>query len=348
MKKFVVLSLIVSLLLGLAFFISNCGTGTGGGSAVPTPWIYCGSKSDNSILVINGATNASVESIDISPWSPDHIAASPDGKRIYVSSRTPPTLTTEVVIFDTTTNTTVEVFNSPIASNCYGMAASHDGKYLYMHDMATTNLYKVYLTAGYTSEAIPITQRGFKIALNPDSTKAYICGGDFTGYIIVDLQTKSLIDKVQFPHDIKDVAVKGNYAYFTARHSDASSPDVVAVDIDTDTIAYELFSSEEYFTGIASVPNKNKLYASNGDDPGKIFIIDSSQPTIETTVITGEAGACKFPYYMAATADYVYAYDAIATHDKIAVINISLNEIEEYIYGIDSTDYQNNPVIVYK
>ncbi len=343
MKKIFILFLIISLFFGFALFISNCGVTSSGGGSVPSPWIYCGNRADTTILVIDGSTNTSVETIDIAPCQPEHMAASPDGKKIYVDILS----SNAVVIIDTTTNTSVGAFSVPLSSSSLGMAVSHDGKYLYMTDSGSANLYRIYLTAGNTNEPISLSGNGWRMALNPDSTKAYVCGDTFSGVDIVDLQTDTVIDTISFTNDSWDVAVKGNYAYATIRHTDASSPDVVAIDMDTDLVAHELFSPGETITGIVSIPNKNKLYVSNNDDPGKLFIIDSTVPTIESTVITGEGASFYCPALMAATENYAYVYDA-ELHEKIGVINTNLDEIEKYIYGIDSSGVYNNPVIVYK
>ena len=342
MKKIFILSLVISLFLGLAIFISNCGT-TGGGSTVPTPWIYCGSSGGFEILVINGSTNTSTETIDLSPEKPWHIAASPDGKKIYAS-----TDTTTVIIIDTTTNTSVGAFSVPLSQDSYGMVVSHDGKYLYMTDSGSTNLYKVYLTAGNTYEAITtLSSNSRRIALNPDSTKAYVCGTSSLGLDIVNLQTKSVIDTISFINNPRDVTVKGDYVYVTIGHSDASSPDVVSIDMGTDIVAYELFCPEDYLAGIVSIPGKNKLYVSNNTNPGKLFIINSSVPTFESTVITGEGTSFHYPALMTASQNYAYVYDA-ESHDKIGVINTNTDKIIKYIYGINSSGVYNNPVIIYK
>jgi len=344
MKKILILSLTMSLFFGIAIFVSNCGVTTGNGGAVPSPWIYCGNRGDTTILVIDGSTNTSVETIDIAPCQPEHMAASPDGKKIYVDILSSDT----VIIIDTTTNTSVGAFSVPLSSYSVGMAISHDGKYLYMTDSGSANLYRIYLDAGNTNEAISLSGNGWRIALNPDSTKAYVCGNTFSGVDIVDLQTDAVINTISFTNDSRDVAVKGDYAYATIRHTDASSPDVVAIDLTTDTVAHELFSPGETFTGIVSIPNKNKLYASNNDlTLGKLYIIDSTVPTIESRVITGEGTSFHAPALMTASENYAYVYDA-ELHDKIGVINTNLDEIEKYIYGINSSGVYNNPVIIYK
>jgi len=145
-------SLIVALLLSTFVVVSGCGSvtgggGGGGGGAAGSPWIYVGNENNNSIMVIDGSTNTTIEPIDLVTYEPYSMAVSPDWKKIYCS-----TGTYEVLIINTTNNTIEGSFTVINSQKSSGMVVSHDNEYLYMTGVSTNEFFKIYLNGGYTYE----------------------------------------------------------------------------------------------------------------------------------------------------------------------------------------------------
>lgn len=345
-------SLILTLLLSTFVIVSGCGTvagGGGGGAAAGSPWIYCGSSEGDSIIVINGTTNSVEATVNLGGYNPWNMAASPDGKKIYCSTHND-----DVLVIDTATNSTVDVFTVMNSQMSKGMAVSHDGHYLYMTGSLTNEFFRIDLNNNYTYETVALSDYGGRIALNSDSTKAYICvtgqpNPDLTSspsqsLEVVNLQTMTVEVMITLDNHPWDIMIYNDHAYL-AVHSEMHYVD--KVDLNTLTVETQFVTPPGYtLMGIVNVPGTNKIYMSNFVLTGEVYPLDPDTLALGTAITSTEL---SYPTYMAATANYLYVLDASSiNHDKIVVIDTNSNEIVKYIYGIKSLGNNNNPIVVYK
>lgn len=339
-KQFLFLSLVLAVVILSALY--GCGNPSGGGGGGGSPWIYVSDYDNNSIMVINGTTNASIEPIPLG-FKPANIAVSPDGKKLYVSDYGDDSVT----VVDTTTNTTIDSFIPENAARSCGMAVSPNGSYLYMTSATTTEFLKISTTSPYTHQGVQLIGNGGRIALNATATKAYVCvpnipTGNLTSIEVINLQTmtkEASINLVNHPHDI---TIKGNYAYVAM----SSILDCVArinltnysVDTINDGSSYDM-------QGILSLPGRDKIYVSDMSGDKIYILIPGKFPTFEATYISSAEFA--YPQFMAATSQYVYIIDA-PSHYQIVVVNAATDQFVKYIYGYSGYHYYSNPVVVYK
>jgi len=336
MKKIIIVSALLSSLIFSAFMIASCGTNPSGTKAT-TPYIYCSMTSLQAIFIINGTTNTSLEPISCAPYDPYQLAASPDNKLIYSTTHSE-----EVIVIETGANTVEAEIYVPRSNYSPGIAVSHDGDYLYLTSSISTEIYKVFLTAGNTVEVAMLQDFGTRLALNSDSTKAYVCLPNTLYKVeVVDLATMTggtLVDVYNHPHDI---TVGDGKAYVAV----SSNPyNVAVINLSDDTVQV-LTHHPTQVSSIVSIPGQNKVYAADHTSPGVIYIVDTTVPTIEEKTITDEA--FSNPGYMAATANFAYVIDP-DPHYKIAVIDVHQDKVDSYIYGYDSNSFDNNPVVIYK
>jgi len=349
MKKSYFYFAIISLVILSIGIIIGCGSGAssgGGGASAASPWIYVSSNYNDSIMVINGTTNTTVESIQLG-FHPGNMAVSPDGKKLYVSNVDDD----QVIVIDTSTNASVDAFIPVNAADSRGMAVTPNGDYLCMTSHTTTEFFKISTVSPYSYKTVMLTGEGCRIAITDDSKKAYVCvagtGGASLAFLqVIDLQNMTIeatINVVNHPHD---VVIKGPYAYVAM----SSIFDCLArVNLNTSTVETINYGTSFNLFGVVSIPGKNKIYASDLISAGRIFILDTDGAfTFEATQITSTE--LSSPQLMAATSKYAYIVDPpiLPNHDKVVVVDVDTDQIVKYINGLQGLDEKCDPVVVYK
>jgi YVTN family beta-propeller protein len=332
------------LILCSMAFLYGCGTtaSSGGGSSA-SPWIYVGASDDLAVSYIDGSNNTLAGTIELAPRTPYHIAASPDGKHLYVS-----TDSLEVVVIDTATNTISGLITTDAKTESNGMAVSANGAYLYFTRYIDNKLVRAYLKSDpVTYESVFTTATPFGIILAHDDAKSIVCEQANLEFIS-NISFSNSSDINIGSGNIYSVAMKDGLAYVPRIAYD----DVMIVDATTESITRLITpESATNFVGIVSIPGKDKLYVSQSNLAGTIEIVDtSSTPTFESTVITGETFTMSYPTFMAATADgkRVYVYDMAVHHAQICVVDTGTNKVITTIPVNVGSGNDNNPVIIYK
>ena len=340
MKKILISSVLVLSLFALGLFATSCSVTSGGGSSVKFPYIYCGNNGDNSVLVINGTTNITVESISLGSLAPYAIAASPDGDKIYVANGSE-----NLLVIDTASNDLEpSIIYIPHSNQSRGMAVSKDGDCLYLTTAVGTTEFIKHTFSPSSNKALVLQGYGERIALNPGSTKAYVCINNSYTIEVVDLSGMTVDSSITLANHPWDIAIKDGYAYVAM----SSAFQVIAkVDLsDTSSISYISVGPGSDYRGIVCIPGQDKIYVANSIAAGEIAVISAEAfLNIATTITSTEL---SLPYFMAATPKYAYVYDGTFNHEKIVVIDVITDNIETYIPGIVSYNDFNNPVVVYK
>ncbi len=353
MKNRQFIPVIVALLILCSMaFLYGCGSNTSSnGGSVGSPWIYVGASNDNAISIIDGSTNTLAGTIELSPRKPYHIAASPDGKHLYVSTDSP-----EVVVIDTATNKISGLITTDADTQSYGMAVSVNAALLYFSRFNDNKLVKSYLNSNpVTSETVVTAATPYGMSLAHNDGISIVCEPSnlecFDNSLFMSDASVSNLGS-----NLYTVAVNNGLA-FVPRYAtgDVAIVDVADIVNPTAEVTVSLITPESAatsFFGIVSIPGKNKLYVSQYKPAGTLNIIDaSSTPTFESKVITGGAFTMSNPTYMTATADgkYVYVYDTSTIHhSQICVVDAAADQVVQTIPVNVGDDFDNNPVIIYK
>jgi YVTN family beta-propeller protein len=334
------------LVLCAIAFLYGCGTAAsgGGGSSTGGNWIYVSASTDRAISIIDGSSNTLAGTIELAPRSPYHLAASPDGKHLYVSTNS-----VEVVVIDTATNTISGLITTDAVTESYGMTVSANGTYLYFTRFDDSKLVKAFLKSSpVTCKYVSTTASPLGIVLADDDEKSIV--GEYSNLEFFD--NASFISDGILNYsgcDLYSADVKNGSVYVPRTNG---AYDVVIAD-PTNEVQLGLITPEgsPLLLGIVSIPGENKLYVCQNTNPGKINIIDTSPtPTFEATVITGEAvTTMPDPTYMAATADgrYIYVYDT-SSHDRVCVVDTITNKVIKSIPVNTGAGLNNNLVIIHK
>src|SRR5438309_77550 len=115
------------------FLLLSMGVGLGTATA-QAPRAYVTNGGDNTVSVIDTATNTVVATIPVRLF-PGELAITPDGTRAYVTSPGGAT----VSVIDTATNTVVATINFPFGVSPYGVAITPDGTRAYVADFSGSN-----------------------------------------------------------------------------------------------------------------------------------------------------------------------------------------------------------------
>ena len=345
-----VLALCVSMLVLFSFLIFGCGTnptsGGGGGGGVGALWIYCGNNTDQTISIIEGATNTVTGSIEV-PGDPTWLAAAPDGKHIYCLAGT----TNDVYAINTATNTLETVYSVSGTCGPYDNAAvSADNNFLYVVRYGATDLFKLNLVTG-TEESVSVPNNPYYLALSADRKTAYIpvWGNQVQVVSLETLSMHSISAQTDQPSEWEiAAAVQNNKLYMTLQ----GAKECLEIDLASEIVTNVLTTDASTLMGIVSIPGTNTLYASNAEYAGEIRIIDSNTPTFESTKITGDS-SFKGPANMAVTDDgsKVYVFDWSKSQGQVVMISTIARTIEAYIPvgNCGGSGYKiHNPVVIYK
>jgi YVTN family beta-propeller protein/VCBS repeat-containing protein len=247
--------------------------------------LYVTKQNNSTVSVIDTTTYTLVDadpaaagvnpiSVGGQPWG---LAVSPDGTRVYVTSRT----TNTVAVIDTATNTLIDtdpgtagVTPITVGGQPLDAAVSPDGTRLYVANWSDgtvsvidTAAYGVIDTDPATAGTTPITVGGqpAAVAVSPDGARVYVT--NFNGTVaVVDTATNSLVDTnpgtagvnpITVGGQLQGVAVSpdGDRLYVT----DIQGDRVSVIDTATNTIV-ERVTGIDGANGVAVHPDGDRIY----------------------------------------------------------------------------------------
>lgn len=231
---------------------------------------------------------------------PFDLAMIHDGKKLYISGRSPWGPHTVTYVLDTQSNTFVEVFEvNALVEGRAGTALSPDEKILYLSSGDPFVLYDP--TSGYNKiyfidllrkavvKEVSVTGGPLRMRLSPDGQKAYVVTMATPELLVVDLvsgrletsiQTRGLrgglTDKVELV-----LTPDGRYAYIAALDQDG----VMVVDLREKRmvkfIPFNFFIVQPYFMALS--PDESRLYISalpHERRRGSVLAIDTQNGSI--------------------------------------------------------------------
>ena len=186
-------------------FVALCavlamGLGLSAPPAAAAPFAYVTNSGDNTVSVIDTATNTVVATIGLPAGSAPHgVAVTPDGKHVYVSGNR------GVQVIDTATNTVVATVLG-LGPSFGAIAVTPDGAHAYVLESfnAGDNRLVVIDTATNTVVTdILVFQEGgaADVAVTPNGKHAYVTASSFFGaggiVEVIDTATFSVVKTIQ-------------------------------------------------------------------------------------------------------------------------------------------------------
>ncbi|RBY82472.1 cell surface protein [Geodermatophilus sp. TF02-6] len=269
------------------------------GGAIPAPQV---------------ATSAPVPSagptIPVGP-TPGYVAASPDGRRLYVTNRGAGVIT----VVDTATDQVTAAIPVEAGPPQY-LTFSPDGTraYVSVWDDARTVAAVCVLDTGTDAivATVPVRSRPYVSAVTPDGSRLYVPNHDSGTVSVIDTATDTLVADVSVPPNPHwvELTPDGSRAYVADHESDVVS----VIDTATATVVGEIPVGTSPHS--VAVHRTRPLVANVNYDADSVTVIDTDTDEVVATVAVGEE-----PQDVTWSADGRFAYVTNVGDSTLSVIS---------------------------
>jgi YVTN family beta-propeller protein len=288
---------------------------------------YIANFFDNTVSVIDTATNTMTGSPISVGHRPFGVAVSPDGSKVYVTNEDDYT----VSVIDTVTNlviATISVGRDPI-----GVAVTPDGRTAYVTNFLDSTV-SVIDTATNTvigspiSEGIGINPSG--VAVSPDGSKVYVTNQDTSGSVsVIETAANFVTAIIPVGSQPSGVAVSPDGSKVYVANSSSGTVSVIETETYTVIKTIPVGNSPE---GVAVTPDGSTVYVTNGSGNtggNSVSVIDTT-----TNAVIGLPIAVGInPSGVAVSPDGSKVYVANFTSNTASVIDTATNMVTATIPG---------------
>ena len=285
------------------------------------PFAYVTNTGARTISVIDLSTNSVVASPAVQ-GAPIRLAITPDGKRVYITSRETAG-GSFVSVLDTANNRVIDTVANVTDFFISGIAISRDGKHAYVANSGNDHAIKVLdiATNGVVAE-IPM-DLSIDIAVTPDGQHAYATS--FEGVTVIDTTTNTVVTSIAVAKGSSSTTGRGiafspggKKAYLTSGGLDKIS---VIDDVTKNVVATVVVGTDP--VGVAITPDGRRAYVTNHGS-GDVSVIDTGNNRELTRITVGAE-----PFGVAITADGKHAYvtNSGANTKNVSVIDTATNKV---------------------
>ena len=304
------------------FAVLAMGLGLLASPAEAAAFAYVVNNVDNTVSVIDTATNTVVGTPISVGGLPNGVAITPDGTHAYVANAGGNT----VSVIATATNTvvaTVTVGNSPS-----GVAVTPDGTHAYVAN-AGDNTVSVFATTSNTvvGSPIPVGVLPRMIAITPDGTHAYVVNDSSGTVSVIATATNTVGATVLVGNTPAGIAITpdGTRAYIVNCNcfSGIGAGTVSVIDTASNTVVGTPIPVGGEPEGVAVTPDGKHAYVTNAAfSIGSVSVIDTAINTVGDTIPVGTA-----PFGVAVAPDGKHAYVANLEDNTVSVIATATNTV---------------------
>jgi YVTN family beta-propeller protein len=278
-------------------------------------YAYTGNYDDDTVSVIDTNTNQVVGAPIAVGDGPYSLAATPNGKTVYVANENGEDLTA----IDTQSN---QVTGSiPLGTQSAVIAISPDGLTAYVTSQTENSVWVVDLQNNQVVGApIPVGEEPWGVAFTPDGKFAYVTNQGEDSVSVIDTQTRQTVGTpIAVGEGPVNVAFTPDGKIALVANEDEGS--VSVIDTQTrQTVGTPIAVSEELW-GLAISPDGTRAYVSNYQDD-TISVIDvQARQIVGQPIPTGEE-----PYELALTPDGKTLYAANYEGQSVTAINTQTNQ----------------------
>jgi YVTN family beta-propeller protein len=292
-------------------------------SLIAAPFIYVTNPPDETVSVIDAATNTVVKTIS-GFNTPFFQAITPDDKFDYVTN----ILNNTVSVIDIPTNTIVNTINSAQFDIPFGIsvAITPSGQIMYVANNTLSGNGTVsridVATNMVIGSAIPVGLKPAVIVITPNEQFAYVNNSGDNTISVIDITTNTVIDTIssgQFS-GLTDMVITpdGNTLYVT----NAFVNTVSRIDTITNTVVGSAIAVGNFPQGLAISPDGKTIYVMNTGDNTVSLIDVATNTVIGSPIIVGNA-----PEDMAITPDGSIGYVVNRESDNVSVIDLATNTV---------------------
>ena len=291
------------------------------GAAWASPLAYISNYGDNTVSVIDTATNTVVATVPVGT-GPIGVAVTPTGTRVYVTL-----VTGFVSVIDTATNTVAATV--PVGNSAGAVAVTPTGTRVYVANdpsdrPAPTTPGRVSIIDPATNTVVATVTVGNSprgVAVTPDGSRVYVAHSFVPGIVsVIDTATNTLVATVAVGSVPESVAVNpaGTRVYVTNGGSDTVS----IIDTATNTVVatVPVGSAPQ---GVAVNPTGTRVYVANAKNTSNnVSVLDTATNTVVATVPVGNN-----PVGVALTPAGTRVYVVNAGSANVSVIDTATNTV---------------------
>jgi YVTN family beta-propeller protein len=293
--------------------------------ALAARYAYTGNYDDNTVSVIDTATNQVVGDPIAVGESPSTLAVTPNGKTLYVGDESDDNLRA----IDTQTNQVITTLPLTYEGEDYEasvVAISPDGKTAYVSSYGLEGVFVIDTqTNQIVGPPIPIGGKTWGVAFSPDGSVAYVTNYDTDEVDVIDTATRQVVGAIPAGEDPVNLVFSPNGK--TAYVANEGDDTVSVIETATRQVVGDPIPVGSEPWGIAVTPDGTKLFVSN-ENEGTVTAIDTVTRQAVATIPTGEE-----PFEMAMTPDgkfvYVANYEGEVEGKGVTVINTQTGQTSD-------------------
>ena len=273
-------------------------------------YVYTGNYDDDTMSLIDTATNQVVGSPIPTGNGPDSIAISPDGKTLYVTSGDG-----DITVVNTQTNQVVTTISGlpPLET----IAISPDGKTAYVSSPNEDVVVVIDLqTNQVVGSPIKVGEAPIGVAFSPDGKVVYVVNDDDDNVSVIDTATRQVVGS-PIPVGEEPINVVFSPDGKTAYVNNEADDNVSVIDTATRQVVGSPIPVGEEPWGLGLSPDGTRLYVVNRADDNVSVIDTATRQVVGSPIPVGDD-----PYELAVTPDGKSVYVAnYGTVDSVTAIN---------------------------
>ena len=210
----------------------------------------------NAVLVVNTAANAVTASIPVG-GHPYALAATPDGRKVYVPNHDNATLS----VIDTATNTVTVTI--PVAPNPHSVTFSADGRSAYVANHESNVVTVLDLATNTVTATIPVGRSPHNLALTPNGQRLYVVNYNGNNVSVINTATNTVATTISVGLNPQSVvfAPDGRHAYVVNNGDNTVS----VIDSGTNQLTATVPVDGTSPTTMAIPPDGRYAYVTNND-----------------------------------------------------------------------------------
>lgn len=338
-----------NLMASAIFFYVLSGTFHSGLEAAP--FAYIPNSGDDTVSVIDIATNTVVDTIVVGP-NPIGIAWHPDGSRIYIANNGTDGNNNTISVIDPTTNTVIDEFVAGPGPE--GLMVHPDGKSLYvstpgLHFLPPdcilgdeVSVVNIINDVNVVTRTIPVGDHPWGILADPDGDYVYVTNAHSETLTIIDALTNTIDEDINLG-DGCDTGVDNHpvgmikhptqdILYIAHMHASKLSE----FDLTTRTITRQVDMSVgecpdlicKHAHGLTITPDGSTIYATLFFS-GEVAVVDTASFSVTTLIPIGESD--RGPKGIDLSPDASTLYIASQFDDAVYVVDTASNSVVQTI-----------------
>jgi YVTN family beta-propeller protein len=303
----------ISLFAALAVFA----LGLLASPALAARYAYTGNYKNDTVSVIDTATNQIVGDPIPSGEGPYSMAITPNGKSLLVVNES----SEDMSVIDIPSKRNVATI--PLGIETATVAVTPDGTTAWVTDQRADQAIAIDLRTNTASTPFPVGGEPWGVAFTPDGKTAYVTNDNADTVSVLDVASRQVVGTIPVGEDPINVvfAPDGKTAFVNNYDSDSVS----VIDTATRQVVGGPIPTGEEPWGLAMAPNGSRLYVSNEGDDTVTAIDTAARSVIGAPIPTGDE-----PFELAVTPDgktvYVANYEGESEGKGVTAINTQTNQ----------------------